>query len=117
MTAQFSPANQLNYEIQQYSANIHQGTPHSFTRWYSDGGAMWAESSSGSMLLFVDFVHETVRVPEWKHDRDGTPLLQPMPENWSAMYLGSLFDRYTGDALFPEEFKMTTTLKGWEGNL
>lgn len=109
----FSPANALLDAVRELGAEVHEGTPARalFPRWYRDGSALWLESSAGSLLLTVDFVSETVRVPQWKVERDGLEPVRPMPEAWRELYLGSLFDA-EGAALHPDKFAAASAAWG-----
>lgn len=112
----FSPANQLLFEVRQLGGQIHEGTPAyaQFPRWYGDGSMLWLESSCGSRLLTVDFVHGTVSVPEWKVERDGIESKWDMPENWESLYMGSLFT-LDGNAAYPEHFEAAMAETEWTG--
>ena len=111
----FSPANQLTHEIREYGARVHEHTPAwaQFPRWWSNGGALWLESSSGSRLLTVRFDTEEIIVPSWK----AGGRTEPMPSHWADLYLGSLFDRADGSALHPEKFAAAMAQDGWKGAL
>lgn len=117
MRTMFSPGNQLLFEAKQMSAEIHgMKIWAGFPRWYSDGTAMWIESSSGSMLLFIDFTLRTARVPDWKVEMDGTEKQRDLPKHWDTLYAGSLFNP-DGSATYPDDFQFSEDQEGWKGNL
>lgn len=113
----FSPANQLTHEIKEMASSIYEIPYHCFfPRWYTNGSAIWLESSSGSNLMTVNFHSGKVVLPGWLVVEDGVEKTWDVPKLWKRMHSGSLFNA-DGSAVNLIDFDWASSLNGWKESI